>query len=242
MTSPNVSRLLQALEVTWPAAARIERGPWVLRQGLGGGQRVSAATAQGVVAEDDIADAEEGMREMEQRPLFMISNDNTLDTWLAARNYDIVDPVTLYCAKTELLAGPVSLTSAIPSWPPLAVQTEIWDAGGVIAPRRAIMARATGPKTSLLGRAGDVPCGSVYVAADGDVAMLHALEVLPDERRSGVGRTLVTAAANWARQNGADWLSLAVTKANTAANALYKSLGMLPVGTYHYRRAPEVID
>lgn len=242
MTLPDAQRLFQALDATWPAATQIESGGWVLRQGLGGGQRVSAATASDVIAEDDIAVAEEGMRALNQRPLFMITDGNALDTWLAALSYDIVDPVSIYCAKSASIAGPVPLTSAIPSWPPLAVQAEIWDLGGVTAPRRAVMARATGPKTSLLGRAGDVPCGAVFAAADGDVAMVHALEVLPDHRRCGVGRTLMTATANWSMQVGAEWLALAVTKANDAANAMYQSLGMSAAAAYHYRRAPEVED
>jgi len=239
LIQPDPSRLFQVLDATWPAAARIENGPWTIRQGLGGGQRVSAATADGEANEDQIGLAEQAMRALGQRPLFMIRGGNALDTWLDARGYDIVDPVTLYCAKTETLAGPVPLTAAIPSWPPLAVQSNIWEAGGVTAARRAVMARATGPKTSLLGRLGDVPCGSAFVAIDSDIAMLHALEVLQDNRCNGVGRTLVTAAANWARTRGADWFTLAVTTANEAANALYQSLRMSVAGTYHYRRAPE---
>ena len=231
--------MFKALDATWPAAARIETGPWILRQGLGGGQRVSAATAEGPVTEADISLAEDGMRAIGQRPLFMIRDDNALDTWLDARGYDIVDPVSLYCAKTETLAKPVPLTSAIPSWPPLAVQADIWDAGGVTQPRRDVMERALGRKTSLLGRTGDVPCGTIFVATDGEVAMLHALEVLVDNRRSGVARTLMIATANWAKEMQANWLTLAVTTANEAANALYQSLGMTTAGTYHYRRAPE---
>ncbi|MEM8803075.1 MAG: GNAT family N-acetyltransferase [Pseudomonadota bacterium] len=240
MIRPDPSRLYQALDATWPAAARIEVGPWTLRQGLGGGQRVSAATVDGPVTEADIGLAEDGMRAFGQRPLFMIRGEDALDTWLDARGYDIVDPVTLYCAKPDKLAGPVPVTSAIPSWPPLAVQSDIWDAGGVTKARRDVMQRATGSKVSLLGRTGDVPCGAAFIAMDGEVVMLHALEVLADNRRAGVGHNLMVAAANWAKQRQANWLTLAVTTANEAANALYQSLGMAASGTYHYRRAPEI--
>jgi GNAT superfamily N-acetyltransferase len=72
-------------------------------------------------------------------------------------------------------------------------------------------------------------------AEGGEVGMLHALEVRPALRRTGVGRTLLHAAANWAAAMGASHLSLVVTRQNTAARALYARLGMETVGQYHYR-------
>ena len=233
------ARVLAALDATWPAARMIEAGPWSLREGRGGGQRVSAATANQAVAERDIAIAEDGMRALGQRPLFMIRQGETHDAWLDAQGYDIVDPVTLYMAETSALAQPLKLTSAIPSWPPLAVQLDLWADGGIDAPRISVRERATGDKTSILGRHGDTPGGTVFVAAKGDIAMFHALEVAPAERRNGIGRILVTATANWAKSKDARWLTLAVTTANRPANSLYKTMGMTAVGGYHYRRAPE---
>ena len=56
-----------------------------------------------------------------------------------------------------------------------------------------------------------------------------------DQRRQGVGANILRKAARWAQDNGAAVLSLAVTRANTGANALYASLGMRPVDKYHYR-------
>lgn len=38
---------LDLMEGTWPAAARLRTGPWVVRDGQGGGSRVSSATAGG---------------------------------------------------------------------------------------------------------------------------------------------------------------------------------------------------
>jgi GNAT superfamily N-acetyltransferase len=97
------------------------------------------------------------------------------------------------------------------------------------------MDRVQGPKTALLARNGDRPAGVAFVACHGSEAMLHALEVLPANRRQGVGRTLLHAAANWAASQGATRLSLVVTRQNAAARALYARLGMECVGQYHYR-------
>jgi len=65
--------------------------------------------------------------------------------------------------------------------------------------------------------------------------MLHALETRGLHRRKGVAARMLTACAFWAEGQGADTLSLVVTQANTGAHALYASLGMVPVGQYHYR-------
>ena len=239
MTPPDPERLFRALDATWPPARIVRVGPWTLREGRGGGQRVSAATAAGPVGKDDIAAAEAGMRDLGQRPLFMIrGEDASLDTSLRTRGYEVVDPVTMYFARVADLVRPLPLTTATPSWPPLAVQAELWEAGGIGPARLDVMARAA-DKMTFLGRTGDLPAGTAFVAADGEVGMLHALEVDPEARRKGVGAALMAAAANWLVERNAQWIAVAVTDANTPANALYRRLGMTRVTQYHYRRAPE---
>jgi len=240
VTAPGADDLFQVLDETWPAAAFREVGPWVLREGAGGGQRVSAATARGPVDRDAVGRAEGEMREMGQRPLFMIrGEDQTLDTLLEARGYEVVDPVVIYLSPLSELVAELPYTAAMPSWPPLAIQCEIWAAGGIGPARVDVMGRAAGKKAAMLGRSGDRPSGTGFVALSGDVAMLHALEVVPDARRKGVGRAILQGCANWAHARGAAWMALAVTRANVAANALYQALGMREVAKYHYRRAPE---
>lgn len=180
------------------------------------------------------------MRNLEQRPLFMLREDeDALDDMLADRRYEQVDPVTLYIAETANLTAELKITDAMPSWPPLAVQLELWKAGGIGPARVAVMERALHPQMSLLGRSGDAPAGTVFVALHGDIAMVHALEVSAAFRRDGVGRRLMHGAANWASAMGASWITLAVTRVNEAANGLYHALGMDQAARYHYRRAPE---
>lgn len=239
MTRPDAERLFHALDATWPPARRLPAGPWTLREGRDGGQRVSAATANGMVTRDDIATAERGMAELGQRALFMVRpGEEDLDGWLEAQGYEVVDPVVMYLAPVEGMARALPLTTATPAWPPLAIQEELWAAGGIGRDRLAVMGRAeTG--VSFLGRAGDLPSGTAFVAADGEVGMLHALEVDPAARRKSVGANLMAAAAGWLGAQGAVWIAVAVTRANVAANALYRKLGMETATAYHYRRAPE---
>jgi ribosomal protein S18 acetylase RimI-like enzyme len=55
--------------------------------------------------------------------------------------------------------------------------------------------------------------------------LLNDLYVVPDARRSGTARELITAATQFARANGASWLSLSTATDNLPAQRLYESLG-----------------
>jgi len=229
--------LLDVLEQTWPQAATARAGPWTIRQGMGGGKRVSAATAEAAVSPPDLKTAEAAMVALDQTPLFMIRDgEDALDTMLAAAGYAIIDPVVLYSAPLALLTStPVPPVSSFCIWPPLAIMADLWAAGGIGPARLAVMDRAEGVKTTLLARWSDQPAGVAFVAIHRNVAMIHAIEVAPGHRRKGVGANIVRAAAHWAQDRGATHLTLAVTRANAAGNALYSSLGMQVVGQYHYR-------
>lgn len=223
---------------TWPAARYQQLGPFLLRQGQGGGSRVSATSRIGPVAEADIDAAETAMQAMGQKRIFCLRpGDEALDEMLAARGYEILDPVNIYsCPVAQLTDQPVPPVTVFTLWEPLAIMREIWAQGGIGPARLAVMDRANGPKTGLLLRHRDQPAGTAYVAIHDGIAMLHALEIASAHRRQGLGQWAMRAAAFWALDNGADTLSVICTKANKGANALYRSLGMQVVGEYHYRQ------
>ncbi len=224
-----------AMEATWPAAATLRQGPWRLRQGAGGGKRVSATSAEGDWQEGDLALAEAAMADLGQVPLFVVWPwDEALDMALAARGYERIDPVVGYAAPVSTFAPPARMTS-FPHWPPMQIARDIWEEGHIGPARVAVMERVTGPRTVILGRTSDKPSAAAFVALHGTTAMIHAVEVRPALRRRGAAREILRAAAHWAAENGGDRLALAVTEANTGARALYASLGMQVVGQYHYR-------
>lgn len=224
MTAPDVPTLLRVLEATWPpAATRVDAG-WTLRDGAGGGKRVSAATAGPGARAEDAPDL------VQIRP-----GDEALDEALAAGGWQLVDETCLYLSPVEPLSGPLAHGTAYWSRQRMAIMEDIWAAGGIGPERLAVMDRAAEPKASLLCRAGDRAAGTGFVAIAEGVAMVHALEVAAGHRRQGVARLLMRCAANWAARNEAAWLALAVTAANAAARALYEGLGMEEVARYHYR-------
>jgi N-acetylglutamate synthase len=230
--------IYDVLEHTWPAAGYQRLGPWLIRTGAGGGQRVSAATVEAAFDAVDIAHAEAAMAALAQTPLFMLRHcDGYLDNLLGAYGYARHDPVVVYAAPVSELANPApSSMAAFALWPPLGIARQIWADAGIGANRLAVMDRVTGPKTSILGRVNDRASGAAFVACRGNVAMLHALEVCPSQRRQGSANAIMRAAAVWAQDQGAEQLCLAVTETNAAARALYASLGMQAVARYHYRK------
>ena len=228
--------LFDAIDGTWPAAAKTMIGPFTIRDGQGGGKRVSAATAQGPATHADIMAAEDAMRARAQSPLFMIRDtDAALDAALAARGYQIIDPTNGYAAPAAMLTDiAVPPVTAFAIWEPLAIMAEIWAKGGIGPQRLDVMARAQ-VKTGLLARWNEKPVGAAFVAVHDGIAMVHAVEVLEHQRRQGVAQWIMRRAAFWARDHGADTLSVLTTASNGAANALYQRLGFMPAGGYHYR-------
>ncbi|WP_419897394.1 GNAT family N-acetyltransferase [Roseomonas sp. USHLN139] len=68
------------------------------------------------------------------------------------------------------------------------------------------------------------------LTADRPGACITALVVAPDERRNGIGRLLLKAAAQAARQHGCDQLDIALPEGAEAAAAFCAALGFTPGG------------
>ncbi len=238
---PDLPRLFAAIDGTWPAAAIVEAGPWTLREGRGGGKRVSATTARGPWRVDDVAAAEKAMRLMSQVPLFMIRpGDAELDRTLEAMGYAAIDRVHLWVCPIETLTDRrLPPVTAFTIWEPLAIMAEIWAEGGIGPARLRVMDRAAGPRTGLFGRLTDQPAGAGFCAMHDGIAMVHALEIRPEHRGRGLGGWLMRAAGLWAQRQGARWMAVACTADNAAANGLYAALNMQVVAQYHYRRLNE---
>ncbi len=234
-TPPTADQLFVALDATWPAAANTKQDGWLLRDGAGGGKRVSAASR--LTPDAGVAAAVEAMRAMGQTPMFQVRGEEVdLDTALEAAGYKLVDPVWLYAAPVgDLIDGESEQSRVYRGQFAVAAMQEIWAKGGIGPARLAVMERAAAPKSWLMTRIEDRPAGVAFVSVSGDVAMVHAIEVAGAYRRRGAAHALMSGAATFAADNGANWLALAVTKANLGATSLYQSLGMEVVAGYHYR-------
>jgi len=232
--------LAPVVAATWPPASTRPAGPFTVPDGAGGGQRVSAARLTNPAATDategEIDAAIAALSDIGQPPLFMVLGHQTaLDARLSARGFALRDLTAAMTIPSADLAAPPPPVTCFATWPPLAIQAEIWAAGGIGPARLAVMERATGPKMSFFGRITDKPAGTAFAAIHDGVAMLHALEILPAHRRKGLGLTMMRAAADWAQGEGAATFAILVTEENLPAQGLYSSLGFQGVGQYHYR-------
>ena len=232
---PDAATLLHHMTASWPPVATHRVGPWVLREGPGGGTRVTCAVAEAPVTSDDLPPLLQAAARLGQPGLVMVRQaDDATDGMLATAGWPMGDEVVLYLAPSSGFAPPPGM-AAFALWPPLAIQRLIWNEGGIGAGRQAVMDRTSGPKAAILGRSGDRPAGTAFVAIAGGIAFLHGLTVVPALLRRGTARNIVAAAGAWAQAAGAAWLALAVTRGNLPARVLYASMGMEVVGHYHYR-------
>ena len=115
------------------------------------------------------------------------------------------------------------------------MQKNIWEQGEIERNRVAVMKRAEYAKTRLLMRWNNHTAGTAYIGIHNEIAMVHALEILPSQRLKGVGAIAMRNAAMWALAQNTPYISFICTKENKATNALYTSLRMLLVGGCYYR-------
>lgn len=93
--------------------------------------------------------------------------------------------------------------------------------------------------TVLLADQGNATVGFAQVypsfssAAAARILILNDLYVVPDSRRTGIGRWLVTATLKHAADVGAARVTLATGIDNSAAKALYDALGFQPDTSFH---------
>ncbi|MFT6021977.1 MAG: ribosomal protein S18 acetylase RimI-like enzyme [Ascidiaceihabitans sp.] len=238
--TPSMDEIYAAMDATWPPARIWQDGPLTLREGQGGGGRVSSATQDQPVVDADIDAAETAMRAIDQTPRFQIrAGHDDLDALLAARGYDPLDETVVYAAPiTKLMDISIPRVTTFCVWEPLAIMNEIWAKGGIGPARLNVMARAK-TKTGILSRWNEKPAGVAFAAVHNHICMVHAVEVLAHQRRMGVAVWMMRQAAFWGQSQGADTIALMTTRANVGANALYVGLGFNEVGGYHYRHLPK---
>lgn len=231
-----------AFETTWPAPEQVRAGGFIVGRGFGAGGRVSSARKAAPDWTEADLDAAEALHAQWQQPaLFRVSDgDLALRQALALRGYAPAIPTAIMaCDIGPLAEGPIPPVTTFAVWQPLAIQRDIWAAGNISAPRQQIMDHVTLPKTSILGRVTDRAAGAAFVAAEGEVAMIHAIEVLPPFRRMGLAGWILRQAAQWGQSVGAKRLVLAVGRGNDNAVALYGKMGFRLLGGYDYWQKPQ---
>jgi ribosomal protein S18 acetylase RimI-like enzyme len=114
----------------------------------------------------------------------------------------------------------------------------LWREAGLTRPWNdplvdARLALSNPTSTILAARDDDRLLATVMVGFDGHRAWVYYLAAAASERRSGLGRRMMQAAEEWARDLGAPKIELMVRDTNKAAAGFYEALG--------YKREPVAV-
>ena len=88
--------------------------------------------------------------------------------------------------------------------------------------------------TFLVSEEDDRITGCIYVRRGGDRAYFGLLSVDPSRQKSGIGRRLVAAAEEFARETGAHYMDLRIIHLRTELPEIYAKLGYRITGTEPY--------
>lgn len=254
MRDDEVHALERAAFDAWTAQEIAPLGPWRLRFMHGVTNRANSVWAgpgepPGGFARA-IGEVEAWYAARGRPPIFQITPaaDPRLDAQLAARGYEVFDPVSFRVAETARVAAAPSREGVRAS-----CESALSDAWFELSGRRG---RFRGPEVSvyrafldrLAGRAGFASAAlpetgpSAAIGAVGftvvapPLAGVFSMLTLPEQRRRGLAEAVLGAIARFAIARDATRLYLQVEVDNAPALALYARAGFVEAHRYHYRR------
>jgi ribosomal protein S18 acetylase RimI-like enzyme len=166
-----------------------------------------------------------------------------LDGFLERRGYKVDAETSVMTAPTATVCERAQSTS------PVRVEAQPWVTStwldaflqieGFPASKRHTYERILGGIAPLaclvLASDGTRPVGTGLAVAEGGWAGLFCIATAESHRRQGIALRVISALADWSRQQGADNLYLQVTATNKPAVSLYERLAFSRFYSYHYR-------
>ena len=243
-----VGDLLERAAHATPAAVEDRRTGWWLRHTDNGTWWSGAALPHG--AADGLArriEASERFYAEHGAPArFQVCADcpDALDRSLAERGYRRDAPISLLTAVAEVRAESrprpaISVcvdTSPGPDW--LAVLRATSGPGTDVEHETRLLRRVGPLHVYVTALADGAPVGIGRAVTDAGWTGTFTMVTIPEARRRGVGRLVLSAIARWAQANDAPRLYLQVERSNDEARRLYDAVGFTQLATYHYRVQP----
>ncbi|MFF5053894.1 GNAT family N-acetyltransferase [Micromonospora sp. NPDC000663] len=247
-TAAAVVALERAADEAWPAPTRGRLGDWLLRSAEGWTGRANSALPVGdpdrpLPAAVDAVErwyAEQGQPAMINTPLPLAApvGAELDDRGWGSRPPTLVQttPLPLPAAADPSAGVAVELVS-VPSEEWLAVAAG--RKGGLPDAARHVLTAVEQVRFAHVYADGTlVATGRGTVTGEGRWLGLSLIEVVPAARRQGLARRVIHALADWGVSAGATHAFLQVEQRNTAAVALYRTLGFTTHHTYLTRVAP----
>lgn len=241
MTPPDVLALERATLSAVPAPRTGFDGPFVVRAFAGGTGRANAASSIDPSPDPGLADRIERIEARYAALGLPVRFRSTpldppgLADHLAARGYEPRDETTILMVPVAAIAMADPMAEARPA--PDADWMAVTATAEHQSPKRRQEKEGTAPLLTVPGawitlRDTGTAAAVASVVVAGRLAGYFDLAVRPDHRRRGLAARAVRAAADWAAQQGAEWLFCQVAVANTASIALNTALGLREA--YHY--------
>jgi GNAT superfamily N-acetyltransferase len=250
-TAAAVVALERAADEAWPAPIRGHLGDWLLRSAAGWTGRANSALPIGdpdrpLPAAVDAVErwyAERDQPAMINTPLPLAA---PVGAELDDRGWGTRPPTLVQTAPLPLAALAVTAAPAVDTVLELATAPSAeWLAvaagrkGGLPDAARHVLTAVDQVRFAHVYVDGAlVAIGRGTVTGEGRWLGLGLIEVLPPARRQGLARRVVDALAGWGMSAGATRAFLQVEQRNTAAVALYRTLGFVTHHTYLTRVAP----
>jgi ribosomal protein S18 acetylase RimI-like enzyme len=229
----------------WPALQTVLCDGWVFRVSGGYTKRANSANALAPTGafRTVLRDAERFYAEQGQPTIFRLSPlaGPEPDEVLGGLEFQVIDETMVMVADLGADA-PVDAGVSIVRTPDAAWRHGFAEANAVALAKRGIhdqmLAAIRLPVAfATLSENGQPMAYGLAVAERGMVGLFDIVTV-PEARRRGAGRRLVTALLAWGRSEGAARAYLQVVATNAPAIALYERFGFREAYRYHYRVRP----
>ena len=219
-------------------------GEWVVSAGHGFSRRRNSAVPVGPVPDNldaCLAAVTAWYTERGLPTLYRVTPlcDPAIDTVLNEQGFSIEDPVLVMTRPLPVDEPPAEIV-------PLSAPTDDWaaiefDALGVdralFSPWLSAIKAVPQLACFAVSMDGLRPVGAGFGALDTRLLGVFEVAVLPDDRRRGYARQMMSALHSFGVRGGAEQAYLQVVEENDAAVNLYRSIGYEVSHRYWYRRA-----
>lgn len=246
MQRPSILQLEQAFVEAWPALETRQDGGWIWRYANGYTKRANSAQCMDPMDEEDVCERVQRFaawaRDHGIVPTFrvtplagekVVAGLNTLDWQPFEQSVVMAMPVgAAFTPKHETLL--VDAKSAF--W----IDTQAHLSGyepAEMASVKNIIDRMAAPVMGVLALDEEGgPAAAALARNNAGIGIYLNVVSRESARGLGYGRSVMQAALNWSRDEGAHWAAIQVVADNVPAINLYRSLGFSEVYRYHYRR------
>lgn len=238
-------RIEEASLNAWPALHQILLDGWVLRFARGFTKRANSIVPLYPAeqsATDKVRYCENLYAREQLKTIFRLTtvvDNSALDTLLAERGYQRVDPtLVLACnlADGNFTRHPLFRQLPRAEWLDAYAHNAAVPANAQQLHATLLQGIRTDHAFGVIGAAdAATTCGLAVL--ERELVGLFDIVTHPDSRRRGDARNLVESLLYWAQQSGAQHAYLQVMETNAAARALYRALGFVDLYRYWYRVA-----